>query len=116
MEGGERLLLQLGESFDPNNPNEMLSTHWLALDRQGIVTELYSTDSFATLEPAPGGYLIFGTTSKTLPATYTLEYNGEGGIETLLTLESDQYGALEIAYVPPSLPAEDLPPFTAITP
>jgi hypothetical protein len=116
IEGGERLMLQLTESFDPNNPNAVPATHWIALDRQGNVEDLLSTDGFATLNAAPEGYLVFSTESNTLPATYVLDYHGDGGVSTLLTLESEQYGAWEIAYVSPATPAEGLPPFTPITP
>jgi hypothetical protein len=116
IEGGERLMLLLTESFDPNNPNDIPDTYWIALDRQGNVAELFSSDGFATLTAAPDGFLVFSTESDTLPATYTLVYHGEGGVSTLLTLESDQYGAWEIAYVSPSTPTDGLPPFTPIIP
>lgn len=116
IDSGERLMLQLVESFDPNNPDEFPGTYWLALDRQGNVEELFSTDGFAFLTAAPDGFLVFSTESNTLPATYTLDYHGEGGVNTLLSLESENYGSWEIAYVSPASPAEDLPPFTPITP
>jgi hypothetical protein len=115
-EGGERLMLQLFEPFDADAPDQVFETRWLALDRQGNTTDLFSSESFASLTPAPGGFLAFYTTSQTLPATYQLEYHGEGGVETLLTFESDVYGGWEIAYVTPSTPATDLPPFTAVSP
>lgn len=116
IDGGERLMLQLTDSFDPNNPNDIPDTDWITLDRQGKVEELLSTDGFANLTAAPGGYFVFYTESDTLPATYMLDYHSDGGINTLLTLESEQYGAWELAFISPSAPAEGLPPFTPITP
>ena len=116
MNGGAQLLLQLSEPLDMSDPNQTPSTRWIALDRQGNKTDLFTSEGFASLSIAPDGYLLFSTTSASLPATYTLEYHGEGGIETLLTLESEQYGAWEVAYVTPQEPAEDLPPFTEINP
>jgi hypothetical protein len=115
-DGGERLMLQLFEPFDESAPEQVFETRWLALDRQGNTSDLFSSEAFADLTPAPGGYLAFYTTSQTLPATYQLEYYGEGGIETLLTFESDVYGGWEVAYVTPSTPVEDLPPFTPVNP
>lgn len=116
MEGGERLLLQLSEPFDPNAPNAPPHTRWITLDRDGNKTELLTSENFTDLTPAPGGYLVFTTASPTLPATYTLDYHGAGGIETLLSLETDLYGAWEVVYVTADEPRTDLPPFTEITP
>jgi hypothetical protein len=116
MNGGAHLLLQLTEPLDVSDPIQTAETRWISLDRQGNKMDLFSSDGFASLSVAPGGYLVFSTTSASLPATYTLEYHGDGGIETLLTLESDQYGAWEVACVTPEPLVEDLPPFTAINP
>lgn len=116
MNGGERLMLQLFEPFDPNSADQTYDTRWIALDRQGSISELFSGATFIELKSAPGGYLAFYTTSQTLPATYQLEYYADGGIETLYTFESDVYGGWEVAYVTPPTFAENLPPFTAVNP
>jgi hypothetical protein len=56
--GGQQLGVLLLSSFDPENPDAQES-RWIALGRDGSVTELASGAVFSQIAAAPDGYVLF---------------------------------------------------------
>jgi hypothetical protein len=108
---GQSLAIQLLEGFDETNPEYVQRVRWVALNRDGSVVEL--TEPIAAsniMVDAPGGYLYLTTIIGESPqeVTTTLYYGTVGGEMTEVWSMS---GIYDIAWVSPSAPADDLPPF-----
>jgi len=116
---GRQLALSLFPSYNPDAPDVNSGIRWIALDRSGSVTELFSSPYFAEVLPAPDGYIVLiqnyengnpqqGSFSLTLVS---------GGVSTVLWEDANAGDASwELAWATPTELASDLPPFPTFTP
>lgn len=114
---GQQVAVMVQPPFDESNPVEY---RWIAIDRTGNVTDLFTAVSFTYLEGAPNGYVYLVWDSPNQDpnnATYRLIYTANGQTAELWSMagSSDQFGAWELAWAAPMPAAEGLQPFPAIT-
>lgn len=121
IEGGQRLAINLLEPFDMENPENMQTTRWVALDREGNTEELATPESYSQLANAPEGFVLLeGITADPNMGRYDmrLSYNSGGESTTLWYMEANEdVGGIfwELAWTAPIEAAEDLPPFAPLS-
>lgn len=111
---GEQIALQLLEPFDPNSAQPSSRTRWVAVDRQGNVSELTTNEGYTQIVSAPDGYLHLYATSSMPNTTMNLEYHAGGTSTTLWTGQSENSGAAwSIIWAQPVPATAGLQAFTA---
>ena len=93
IDNGERIALQLLEPFDPNSALPSARTRWVAVDRQGNVSELATNEGYSQVVGAPDGFLHLYATSAEANTTMNLEYHSGGTSTTLWSGQSENSGA-----------------------
>jgi hypothetical protein len=116
---GQQVAIQLSQPFDESNPSAPIEYKWVAVDRAGNVTDLFTDLSFSYLFGAPDGYvrLLWDAPNQDpTNATYRLLYTANGQTTELWSMagSNDQYGSWELAWAAPIPAAEGLQPFTAL--
>jgi hypothetical protein len=116
---GQQVAAMVQPPFDESNPNAPIQYRWIAVDRTGSVTDLFTVTAFTYLEGAPDGYvhLVWDSPNQDpTNATFRLIYTANGQATELWSMagSADQFGAWELAWAAPMPAAPGLPPFTAI--
>lgn len=112
---GREIAILIIPPFDPNNPNAVGSTKWIALDRTGATRDLDPEVLFSQLAPAPEGHLYLDTVYRgdfNTDPLYSLTYYGPANFITLWeNAPGDGQPNWEIAWTVPTPVAEGLTPF-----
>jgi hypothetical protein len=117
--GGQQVAIQLLSSFDQNNPDQMQTIKWVALDRAGNVTDLLSSiGGSPVVAAAPDGYVALDQqqtfdANGTGQSQFKLTYNAAGQSQELWA-SSQGFDYWELAWSPPLVASGDLGPFPAI--
>lgn len=111
---GRQLGILWLSTFDPNNPDEQ-EGRWMALGRDGSLTELVSSATFSQIANAPDGFALFELSFNEdfTQQTARLSYVANGERRTLWESGEANWefaGATEVQ------PAGDLTPFPAVQP
>ena len=114
IDGGSQLVILLHKPVDPNIPFE---NTWVALDRQGNVSELQVDGEFSDIFDAPGGYALFSRDMEaaTGRSTFSLERHFLTDQELSILWNSDD-GGWELVWASPALLGSNLIPFPAFVP
>jgi len=112
---GRQVAVLLMSGADANDPNPPQINKWVAIDRNGNVTDLYGEHFYAPLAAAPDGYVILDLTE---PAegetirTYTLVYGTDAGQTTLWSVQLEDFSrSWEIAWAAPTADDSSIQPF-----
>jgi hypothetical protein len=119
IKGGQQVAIQLLSSFDQNNPNQLQTIKWIALDRAGNQTDLLASEGGSpVVAAAPSGYVALDQqqtfdANGTGQSQFKLTYNAAGQSQELWasTVGFDYW---ELAWSTPLVPSGDLQPFPAI--
>lgn len=108
--GGAQLGVLLLSTFDAENPGQQQS-RWIALGRDGAVSELAAGTTFSQLAGAPGGAVLFelAFSADFTQQSFTLSLIGE---QNTVLWQADDPG-WEFASATPVASSADLPPFPA---
>jgi len=112
IENGQRIAVTLYPPADqPQTTAFAVSLRAVAVDRQGEVEDLLTTDGNMQIAGAPGGYIaLLGTTDPTGP--YRLMYASAGQMKPLWQASGDSW---ELAWAAPTAAPATLPPFEAMS-
>jgi hypothetical protein len=118
IDGGQRLLITMLESGNPDTPEAMPRTRLVTLDRSGIAEEAGMYGAYVQSLAAPDGYLLMWSELSlgiTPPSIY-LEYHHAGITTELWRVVSDNMGVSWSLAGSSRLPVaqEALPPFPSI--
>lgn len=113
---GQQLAILLFPPFDVEQATVDTTTRWIALSRDGNVTELQTNTEFGGgLESAPGGYIYLSMTPDETnfeSSQFTLAWHHNGQAQELWSAQGQ---AWEIVWSAPTPSAPDFPPFTAVS-
>ncbi|MEO8608285.1 MAG: hypothetical protein ABI690_10405 [Chloroflexota bacterium] len=117
--GGQQVAIQLLSSFDQNNPNQLQTIKWVALDRAGNLTDLLSSvGGSPVVAAAPNGYVALDQqqtfdANGTGQSQFKLTYNAAGQSKELWasTVGFDYW---ELAWATPLTVTGDITPFPAV--
>lgn len=117
IDNGRQLAIGELEAFDPATGDfSNQHTRWMALNRDGSVSELASGVGFSQILAAPDGYVLLSASSNNFPATQTLEYRS-GREDTMLWQVQVENGAFwQLLWAAPTATADGLAAFPTVTP
>lgn len=103
IDDGQQIAIQLLSSFDYNQPNFQQVQRWIAVDRSGQVSDLFSPPGFTELLTAPGGYLTLEATQigDNGQQSYSLNYRTGGQSRTVWQAEATPPSYWLLAWVTP---------------
>ncbi len=115
---GQQIAMLQYPPFNPDEPNNAMGgSRWLAIDRAGNVTELFSSTGYAQLLPAPDGYVFMEQTYPTADMqqghyTVTLVQNGTSTV--LFESDVTDGTTYELAWASPTTTASGLGAFPTL--
>lgn len=115
---GRQLAIGELQAFDVNSSPGSQTTRWMALDREGNVTELASALGFSQLATAPDGYVLFWASDTSATPLVKLDYHNGAGETTTLWQEQATGGIVWslVWTAETAAPQDALTPFPAVTP
>lgn len=105
IESGRRVAVKLVAPVDEAHLDQQV-VKWVAVDRLGNVSDLYTTSGYAELAAAPDGFIVMDTSNPTAGSTtrtFSLIYGTEAGQTTLWSLQTDDFSQVwELAWAAPT--------------